>query len=183
MGKYGSGDSGKSSTLASGGRIWKDSLIFHAIGDLDELNSFIGLAVSFCEGEKFGEIRDILVGIQSDIFKIGGMINAYGSNFYDKVEKIDEEDLKRIKDGVNFFKVKLEELHHFILPGGSKLASFLHVARAVCRRAERSLVALKKEVDFPDIVLRYINRLSTLLFILARYANKLDGFQDVAWKR
>ena len=182
MGSYGSGDDGKSTIIASGNRVWKDALVFQAMGDLDELNSFIGLALSFCGDPKFAEVRNILLDVQRDLFKIGGMVNAFGSDFYEKIDKISEKDLVRIEKIINEKEAELEPLKQFILPGGSNASSFLHVARAVCRRAERSLVALKKEIDFPDIILRYINRLSTLLFVLARYANKLIGVEETKWK-
>ena len=182
MGKYGRGDDGKSSVLSSRDRIWKDDIVFDALGNLDELNSFLGLAISFCDKSSHEEIRNILLNIQGHIFKIGGMVSSFGSKEFNLVTKLNSEDLEFVEIKNREIEGKLEELRNFILPGGSRLSSILHVCRTVCRRSERSLVPLTRDRSFPDIAIKYINRLSTLLFNLARYANKLDGFEDVIWK-
>lgn len=177
--KYGSGDDGKSSVLGSN-RIWKDDDIFEAIGTVDELNSFIGLARSFCN-KSHGEICKILTKIQKDLFKIGSMLAAFNTSFYERVPKIEEKDVSLIDRETYRIENLVGKLKKFILPGGSKLSSYLHVARAVCRRAERRIVKLKRSKGIPDIILKYLNRLSSLLFHLSRYANKLDGLTDVEW--
>ncbi len=184
MWKYGRGDDGKSETLASmQDKLWKDDNVFKAIGDIDELNSYLGLTVSVAketDPEKLEKVVSTLITIQRDLFKIGGMINSYGSNFYEKIEKISEEDLEKLDRYINDFSSNLKALKSFILPGGSTLASHLHVARTICRRAERSYVTLYREKNYPKSILVYLNRLSTLLFIMARHVNQLMGFKDVS---
>ncbi len=183
MWKYGRGDDGKSETLANmQEKLWKDEDIFKAIGDIDELNSYLGLVVSVAKEinpEKLVKVINALITIQKDLFKIGGMVNSYGSKFYEKIEKISDKDLEKLEQFISDFSENLEELKSFILPGGSILASHLHVARTICRRAERSYVTLYRGKKYPKTILTYLNRLSTLLFVIARHVNQLLGFEDV----
>ena len=168
------GDKGKTSLI---GKVTdKDDQRVAAYGEVDELNALIGAVIAFIRHE---DIKEMLKPIQKDLFIIGAdLANPQG------------EKSNRINPGrVTDFEIKIDEiwgslppLTNFVLPGGSKTASLLHFARTVCRRAERSIVALgKKEKINPDIII-YINRLSDLLFTLARWANRKERVDEIIWK-
>jgi len=182
LSKYGSGDDGKSIYIASKERIWKDDVFFETIGEIDELNSFIGLARSIAQEKKLDEVNLILKKIQNHLLKIGGEINTIGSEYYEKVPKLSENDLQFLENQIDRLEKNLPELKNFILPSGSKLASILHVCRTVCRRAERRVVGFHKKRKIPELILRYFNRLSTLFFILARYVNYIEEYEEEIWK-
>jgi len=166
------GDDGTTG-LGDGSRIAKDSLRVDAMGDVDELNSVIGLMIT--EG-----VPDILQAdltlIQHDLFNLGGEICIPGYVILQK-ERID--DLEKAIDSLND---ALEPLKEFILPGGTKAASYCHLARTVCRRAERKLITLNRSEPVTAISLQYLNRLSDLLFVMCRIINKGAGVADVLWK-
>ncbi|HEY9188164.1 MAG TPA: cob(I)yrinic acid a,c-diamide adenosyltransferase [Bacteroidota bacterium] len=171
------GDDGKTSTL-SGKRVSKDSAIMQVNGTIDELNAVIGVALSYNNHE---EIEEILEEIQSDLFVIGTEITLSEKSDTNKI-KISQYRIKRLEDLIDSITEKLPKLRNFILPGGSLLASHLHLARTVCRRAERTLVSFIDETDLNTFSLQYLNRLSDLLFVLSRYANKLDKIPERKWK-
>ena len=166
------GDDGTTG-LGDGSRIAKDSLRVDAMGDVDELNSVIGLMIT--EG-----VPDILQAdltlIQHDLFNLGGEICIPGYVILQK-ERID--DLEEAIDSLND---ALEPLKEFILPGGTKAASYCHLARTVCRRAERKLITLNRSEPVTATSLQYLNRLSDLLFVMCRIINKEAGVADVLWK-
>lgn len=166
------GDDGTTG-LGDGSRINKDSLRVEAMGDVDELNSVIGIMMT--------EIMpDILVAtltqIQHDLFNVGGEICIPG---YVILQKARIDDLEATIDTLNDDLAPLKE---FILPGGTKAAAYCHLARTVCRRAERKLVELHRNEKVTDISLQYLNRLSDLLFVMCRTMNKKAGMSDVLWK-
>jgi len=171
------GDDGKTSTL-SGKRVSKDSAIMQVNGTIDELNAVIGVALSYNNHE---EIEEILEEIQSDLFVIGTEITLSEKSDTNKI-KISQYRIKYLEDLIDSITEKLPKLRNFILPGGSLLASHLHLARTVCRRAERTLVSFIDETDLNTYSLQYLNRLSDLLFVLSRYANKLDKIPERKWK-
>ena len=171
------GDDGKTSTL-SGKRVSKDSAIMQVNGTIDELNAVIGVALSYNNHE---EIEEILEEIQSDLFVIGTEITLSEKSDTNKI-KISQYRVKYLEDLIDSITEKLPKLRNFILPGGSLLASHLHLARTVCRRAERTLVSFIDETDLNTYSLQYLNRLSDLLFVLSRYANKLDKIPERKWK-
>lgn len=171
------GDDGKSSTL-SGKRVSKDSAIMQVNGTVDELNAFIGLASAYNNHE---EIEEILEEIQSDLFVIGTEITLSEKSDTNKI-KISQHRINHLEELIDSITDKLPKLKNFILPGGSLLASHLHLARTVCRRAERTLVKFIDETDLNTFALQYLNRLSDLLFVLSRYANKLDKISERKWK-
>lgn len=156
-----SGDYGETS-IFGGGRIKKKSPLMDACGSLDELSSFIGVCKSFSEDDY--ELRALLKEVQHDLYAIAGHIAGSGDEF-------DGSRTEYLEKVIDRFSDKLPKLSSFLLPGGTKLASFLHVSRAVCRRAERKLtIVYENESKFLN-ELKYLNRLSDLLFILARYVN------------
>ena len=159
--------------LGDGTRVAKDSLRVVAMGDVDELNSVLGLLLTEPVSAK---IRDCLTGIQHDLFNMGGEICMPG---YDLIKPERVTALETILDEWND---TLPALKEFILPGGSRAAAYCHLARTVCRRAERQLHTLNSHERITEISLQYINRLSDLLFVLCRILNVEAGMPDVLWK-
>ena len=167
------GDDGTTG-LADGSRVGKDGLRIDALGDVDELNSAIGLLLA----EELPEpMRAGLLAIQHDLFDIGGELCLPGHSL------IEESNVRRLEQELDALNAILEPLKDFILPGGSRAAAAAHLARTVCRRAERKLVALARREDVPPLLLQYLNRLSDLLFVSARVLNRHAGGQDVLWEQ
>jgi len=174
------GDKGETS-LYGAARISKDSLRVDAYGTIDELNSCIGVAVAVC-GHK--EISKPLKRIQAELFTAGAdLATEFAGKGGARVPRIEKKDAERLERMVDELQAKLPRLTRFILPGGSELSASLHLARAVCRRAERRVVALGRAERINPQMVPYLNRLSTYLFNVARYANVLEGVEDEAWKR
>ena len=165
------GDGG-STGLGDGTRVAKDSLRVVAIGDVDELNSVIGLLLTEPISNK---IRDCLTRVQHDLFDMGGEICMPG------YAMIKAERVTALETVLDEWNDTLSPLKEFILPGGSRAASYCHLARTVCRRAERTMTTLNNQEKITEISLQYINRLSDLLFVLCRILNKEAGVPDVLW--
>ncbi|MBI2578817.1 MAG: cob(I)yrinic acid a,c-diamide adenosyltransferase [Candidatus Aenigmarchaeota archaeon] len=172
------GDRGETS-LHVGPRVSKDSLRVTAYGEVDELNSFIGLVRARTENEK---INEILKKIQNDLFVVGADL-ATPIGLKSDAMRVTEENVKYVDRTMEEFLEQLEPINQFILPSGSPAASLLHICRTICRRAERSAVALKKEEAVNEEVIRYLNRLSDLLFVLARIENKREGVEEEYWEK
>ena len=174
------GDAG-STGLFGGGRVSKDDIRVTAYGDVDELNAVIGMARSV---EMMPRIDEVLVPIQRDLFAIGALLATPDR---DKMKqqldkaRIDDGRIAELEQAIDDAESELEPLRAFILPGGTPKAAALHVARTVCRRAERHVVSLQREVELPPLAVIYLNRLSDLLFTLARLANQLDHTPDIEW--
>lgn len=166
------GDNGTTG-LGDGSRTDKDSLRIHAIGDVDELNSHLG--VLLCEVLPT-TLRDDLLTIQHDLFDLGGELCIPG------YVMIKESQVARLDALLEKYNADLPPLREFILPGGARTAALAHVCRTVCRRAERSIITLGKSETVNVPVRLYVNRLSDLLFVLSRVLNRLDGGSDVLWK-
>lgn len=167
------GDDG-STGLASGERIAKDQPRVAAMGDVDELNSNIGLLLTETLPDA---VREALVGVQHDLFDLGGELSLPGHTL------VTEAHLARIDNLIEQFNTDLPPLREFILPGGSRPAALAHVARTVCRRAERTLISLRHDGDLHALPSQYLNRLSDLLFVLARVINRAGGGSDVHWQQ
>jgi len=167
------GDAGTTG-LGDGSRVAKDSPRIDAIGVVDELNSTLGVLLAEALPES---VRTCLVEVQHDLFDVGGELSIPG---YRAV--LDAHTL-RLEEAAGRFNADLPPLKEFILPGGSRAASLAHVARTVCRRAERALVHLGATAEVSEPLRRYLNRLSDLLFILARVLNRAEGGSDVLWRR
>jgi cob(I)alamin adenosyltransferase len=171
------GDDGTTG-LASGDRIAKNQTRVAALGDVDELNSAIGLLLA----EPLpAEARDALLGVQHDLFDLGGELSLPGHAL------ISTAHLARIEELVTQFNAGLPPLKDFVLPGGTRPAALAHMARTICRRAERTLVALARQEELPPLQVQYLNRLSDLLFVLARSFNhsvdQSGGKGDVLWQQ
>jgi cob(I)alamin adenosyltransferase len=167
------GDNGTTG-LGDGSRTEKDSLRIHAIGDVDELNSHIG--VLLCE-ELPQTLKEELISIQHDLFDLGGELCIPG------YKMITEEQVARLDALLAKYNADLPPLKDFILPGGSRAASVAHVCRTICRRAERSIVGLGKVETINDNPRQYVNRMSDLLFVLSRVLNRFAGGTDVQWEK
>jgi cob(I)alamin adenosyltransferase len=174
------GDTGETA-LFGGGRVRKDHPRTSAYGDVDELNSAIGVARATGPAELFDELLD---GIQRDLFAIGGRLATPEPK---KVAKaiakavLPPERVASFERAMDDAEGELPPLRAFVLPGGTPKAAALHLARTVCRRAERSVVRLAREESAPPEILVYLNRLSDLLFTLARLANHRAGVVDLTW--
>ncbi len=168
------GDKGYS-TLIEGKRLQKSHLVFELLGIIDELNSLLGICTLYSDKKT----KKLLKDIQDYIFSLG----AYASGFKNEVilESI-EKETKNLEYLIDTYSLKIPDLANFILPGGSEGASFLHLSRVVCRRLERVLVDYSKQNIESRNLFKYINRLSDLLFVLARYDNYKHGIKDIIWK-
>ncbi len=167
------GDKGTTG-LGDGSRVEKDALRIHALGDVDELNAHLGLLL--CEDVPAG-LRQDLLSIQHDLFDFGGELCIPGHAMVSEMRIVFLDDL------LARYNKDLPALQEFILPGGSRAAAQAHVCRTVCRRAERTLVALGKAESVRDELRQYVNRLSDLLFVWSRVLNRHAGGQDVLWDR
>ena len=174
------GDNGDTG-LFGGGRVAKDDPRVEAYGDVDELNAVLGVARAV---EVMPRIDEVLVPVQRDLFAIGALLatpdRAKMAQHLEKA-RIDEARIRDLERAIDDADSELEPLRSFILPGGSPKAAALHVARTVCRRAERHVVSLQHEVELPPLAVIYLNRLSDLLFTLARLANRRAGAGEVTW--
>jgi cob(I)alamin adenosyltransferase len=168
------GDAGTTG-LGDGSRVAKTSLRIQAIGDVDELNSALGLLLA--EPDLPEAARDALLGVQHDLFDLGGELCVPGA------EVIGVSQVERLEDVSERFNANLPRLKEFILPGGHRAAALAHLARAICRRAERAIARLGETESVRVETRRYINRLSDLLFILGRFLNHAAGREDVLWRR
>jgi cob(I)alamin adenosyltransferase len=167
------GDDGTTG-LGDGSRVAKDSARVHALGDVDELNSQIGLLL--CDDMPHA-VREDLISIQHDLFDFGGEVSIPGHVMIASLH------VARLDALLEKYNAELPALKEFILPGGSRVAAQAHVCRTVCRRAERSLVSLATLERVSDHLRQYLNRLSDLLFVLSRVLNRHAGLGDVLWDR
>ena len=174
------GDSGDTG-LFGGGRVGKDHPRVEAYGEVDELNAAIGLARAV---ELMPRVDEVLVPIQRDLFAIGALLATPDrEKMRQQLDKarVDDARIAELERAIDECDRELEPLAAFILPGGTPKAAALHVARTVCRRAERRVVALERAEELPRVVVVYLNRLSDLLFVLARVANRRAGAGEVTW--
>ncbi len=166
------GDNGTTG-LGDNTRVSKDNLRVHAMGDVDELNS--GIGVLLCE-ELPADVRELLVEVQHQLFNLGGELSIPG------FELLKPEAVAQLDTALSHYNATLPRLAEFILPAGSRAAALAHVSRTVARRAERAVVALGTAESLHDAPRQYLNRLSDLLFVLARVLNRMNGGDDVYWK-
>ncbi|GAC1657672.1 MAG: cob(I)yrinic acid a,c-diamide adenosyltransferase [Gemmatimonadaceae bacterium] len=174
------GDGGATG-LFGGGRVDKDDPRVEAYGEIDELNAAIGMARAV---ELMPRVDEVLMPLQRDLFAIGALLATPDvSKMREQLTKarLDEERIAQLERAIDAGEAELDPLAAFILPGGTPKAAALHVARTVCRRAERRVVALRRTTEVPQLVVVYLNRLSDLLFVLSRLANRRAGFGEVTW--
>lgn len=178
------GDNG-TTALFGGQRIAKDALRVEAYGTLDELNALLGLAVASLDTEtEF--LAPLLLRLQSQLFNVGAELATPPARVQDRlatrIPRVQAEHVAALEAVIDEYDAQLAPLRQFILPGGTRLAATLHMARTVARRGERLVVRLGGQEEVSEDILRYLNRLSDLLFVLARLANARHGVQDIAWQ-
>jgi cob(I)alamin adenosyltransferase len=167
------GDGGTTG-LADGSRKQKDSPLIEAFGAVDELNDALGVLAAEALPD---DVRSCIVDVQHDLFDLGGELSRPGHTI------LTDDYVARLERALDGFNEDLPPLEEFILPGGSRAAALAHMARTVCRRAERRLVTLARKKAAPFSAVRYLNRLSDLLFVLARVLNQAAGRGDVLWQQ
>ncbi len=181
-----SGDQGDTG-LVGGKRVPKDALRIEAYGTIDELNSIVGLARAFNNEAPPHAARDrlaeMLRRVQNELFDLGGELATPAESFYQGMFRVGAEDVAALEQLMDACQKDLEPLDSFVLPGGGLVSGFLHQCRTVCRRAERIVLRLQREEDIGPWPLRYLNRLSDLFFVLARWAGKHAGEPEYLWER
>ena len=167
------GDKGKTG-LADGSRVDKFNSRIESLGNIDELNSIIGIVLT----EKIpNDMKAILERVQHDLFDIGGELSIPNHMV------INEKKFDFLENSLDKMNNELQPLKEFILPGGSRISSYCHLARTVCRRVERNLFKLAQSDKVNEASLKYVNRLSDMLFVLARFLNKINQHNDILWKK
>lgn len=172
------GDKGDTS-LFGGQRIPKDALRIEAYGTVDELNSVLGIVRA---DNKEKEIDAVLDRVQSELFELGADLATPWSANVKNIKRIEQKHSEHLEKSIDHLDGHLKQLRTFILPGGSPVAARLHFARTVCRRAERTVVRLSRNEDIGEGITIYLNRLSDLLFVMARYANHVANVPETKWK-
>ncbi|MDQ5868478.1 MAG: cob(I)yrinic acid a,c-diamide adenosyltransferase [Thermoproteota archaeon] len=181
------GDKGNTG-LAGGTRVSKSNPRIMAYGQIDELNANLGLAVAILSEEAankvLSDIIEVLLSIQNDLFIVGSDLADpdYRPSVNSKTPRVGQDMVTRIENNIDNLESELDPISYFILPGGTSESSILHVCRSVARRAEVSVVSLANSNTINETLLVYINRLSDLLFVLARTVNKRKNIKDVAWR-
>jgi cob(I)alamin adenosyltransferase len=172
------GDKGTTS-LVGGTRVSKTELRIEAYGTVDELNSYIGLV----RDQKVNEHRkDILKEIQDRLFTIGSILASEPEQTKKRIPDLHESDIELLEKEMDSMDALLEPMRFFILPGGHQSVSFAHLARTVCRRAERIVIRLSEESEVNELIIRYLNRLSDYIFVLCRMMAKELEIEEIAWK-
>jgi cob(I)alamin adenosyltransferase len=174
------GDSGETDLIGAG-RVAKDHLRVEAYGALDELNAALGVCAA---ATAQGDLRALLEGIQRALFELGAYLATPEARHREEmgVREPDDAEIAALEARIDAFETELPPLRRFVLPGGTPAAAQLHVARTACRRAERVAVALGRSAPIAPGAVRYLNRLSDLLFVLARVENRRAGVPDVEWE-
>ena len=171
------GDDGKTS-LFDNSRVWKSHERIVSYGAIDELNSAVGIAISM---DLDHQLKEILVRIQNELFIVGS--DLANPNMSDTKIRTTENMILSLESDIDTFESELSELTNFILPGGTLMSSILHLSRTIARRAETHVIALSQKEEINKIAIVYLNRLSDLLFVLARVLNKRKNIDDIVWKR
>lgn len=174
------GDTGHTG-LVGGTRIEKDAAKVEAYGDIDELNSHLGVCKELASGPAATLIGDMLITIQNELFDIGAELATPAESHWEGMLKAGPQHVQQLEKWIDTLNDPLPTLRSFILPGGSLLSAQIHVARTVCRRAERHICALHKLESVSPHILQYINRLSDLLFVMARAVVHVHGTPEYLW--
>jgi cob(I)alamin adenosyltransferase len=181
------GDRGETG-LVGGQRVPKDNLRIEAYGTVDELNAFVGAArTSAEESVKSGcaalqPLAAILLRVQHELFNLGSILATLPEDVHPKQARITDAEIARLETEMDQMNEPLPPLRSFVLPGGSRLNTDLHICRTVCRRAERIAVALARQENIPEEAVRYLNRLSDALFVWSRWASHTAGVEETLWE-
>lgn len=181
------GDAGKT-RLAGGQQVWKDSVRVEAYGTVDELNASIGVvrvinADMVEECSEAVQLEEELRWVQNKLFDAGSILATVPGQTFKNMPQVVAKDVTRLEKLIDRCQKDLKPLREFILPGGGKVSGFLHQARTVCRRAERLCVALSKVEPVDPVIIKFMNRLSDALFVLARWVAKTQGEPEYLWER
>ena len=181
------GDAGKT-RLAGGQEVWKDSLRVEAYGTIDELNASVGVvrvmnAEMVDEFPAAAQLEGELRWVQNKLFDVGSLLATAPGQTFKNMPQVVATDVTRLEKLIDRCQKDLAPLKEFILPGGGKVSGFLHQARTVCRRAERLCVRLSKEEPVDPAIIKFVNRLSDALFVLARWVSKTQGEPEFLWER
>lgn len=181
------GDAGKT-RLAGGQQVWKDSLRVEAYGTLDELNAVVGVVRAMngevaCNPIQVEQLDEDLRWIQNKLFDLGGILATVPGQAFKNMPQVTGKDVTKLEKMIDRCQKDLPPLKEFILPGGGRVSAFLHQARTVCRRAERLCVQLSREEPVEAVSIKFVNRLSDALFVLARWAAKTQGEPEFLWQR
>ncbi len=179
------GDKGETS-LAGGQRISKDSPRIDAYGTVDELNASLGLAAMSCKEQagvdpRIGLLAGMIRRVQHELFNLGSILATMPQDVHPKQARITDAEIAQLEKEIDAMNEDLPALRSFVLPGGTRLNAELHVARTICRRAERLLVALARQESIPPESIQYLNRLSDALFVWSRWANLVLRVPEVLW--
>ena len=177
------GDKGKTS-LVGGQKVLKSNIRIHAYGEIDELNSIIGLCIEELKIQKydFKSLINSLVRVQNDLFNLGTILATKSEDMLPSMPRITEEDIVVLEDEIDKANSDLPTLHSFVLPGGSKINAYLHLARTVCRRSERVSCRLFDQEKIDQIVVSYLNRLSDAFFVWSRFVIKVLNHEENIWE-
>ena len=180
------GDQGETA-LAGGQRVPKDGLRITAYGAVDELNSFLGVALATLlemadETSELAVLSKIMLRIQHELFNLGSILATLPEDVHPKQARVTDVEVAQLEQEMDRMNEGLTPLRSFVLPGGCRLNAELHVCRTVCRRAERDLVALAREESVPPETVRYLNRLSDALFVWSRWASHVAGAPETLWE-
>lgn len=171
------GDKGETS-LFGGARVSKGNLRIHVYGTVDEVNSYVGLLRDLCTDKSR---VDELIRIQDRLFTLGAILATESESAQKRLPKISAQDITYLENGIDAMEKVLEPIKTFVLPGGHPTVSHCHIARCVCRRAERLTVELSSQVEVDELVIQYLNRLSDYLFVLSRFLTKILDAKEIAW--
>lgn len=179
------GDAGETS-LAGGQRVAKDSARIQAYGAVDELNAFAGLANVSCTEQagqhpRMGLLADIVRRVQHELFNLGSILATRPEDVHPAQARITGAEVEQLEREIDAMNEDLPPLRSFVLPGGTRLNAELHLARTICRRAERLLVALSREEEVPPETIQYLNRLSDAIFVWSRWANHVLRVPEALW--
>lgn len=178
------GDKGQTS-LVGGQRVPKDDSRIEAYGTVDELNACVGLASISCaesSNPRLQELCAILRRVQHELFNLGSILATKPEDVHPKQPRVTKAEVELLEHEIDGHNAELAPLRSFVLPGGTRLNAELHVARTVCRRAERLLVGLARKEEVPAAAIQYLNRLSDALFVWSRWANHVQGAPEVLWE-
>ena len=164
--------------LFDGTSVRKNDARVEAYGEVDELNAFIGAAAAFLQDK---ELTGLLADIQRDLFSVGAQLADPHQHGKKRKSQLDAARITALEESIDRFETELPPLRQFILAGGAPAGAMLHVARTVCRRAERRVTALAETVELDSRTIEYLNRLSDFLFVLARLVNHRQGQQEIPW--
>ena len=181
------GDAGQT-RLAGGQQVWKDSLRVEAYGTVDELNAAVGVVRVFnvertTDHPAAVRLETELRWVQNKLFDAGSILATAPGQTFKNMPQITEQDVTRLEQFMDGCQEELAPLQEFILPGGGKVSGLLHIARTVCRRAERVCVTLSREEAVDPLIVKFLNRLSDALFVLARWVAKTQGEPEFQWER